>query len=142
MQKTLYVQSAYIRQHLLRDDSEFMPVNDVNDLYLPILLECSCGNRAELFYQELKANKAKACSSCRSRNYYGLATWTQQVKLRDNKVCKYCSSTNKIVAHHIKPKELYPELRLDINNGITLCYSCHLLAHTTFEVKAQNGRDK
>ena len=41
-------------------------------------------------------------------------------------ICGYYSYTNDV--HHIKPKHLFPEEKLDENNLITLCrkYSCHL----------------
>ena len=34
-----------------------------------------------------------------------------------------------LVAHHIKPKSLYPELKLKLSNGETLCCNCHAEHH-------------
>ena len=57
--------------------------------------------------------------------------WRESVFKRDAYTCKFCgarSSNGKTVylqAHHIKPFALYPEHRLDINNGVTLCLPCH-----------------
>ena len=46
---------------------------------------------------------------------------------RDNFKCVLCGDKKggNIEADHIKDFALYPELRLDINNGRTLCKSCH-----------------
>ena len=33
------------------------------------------------------------------------------------------------VVHHIKPVEMYPELRLELSNLISLCESCHNKRH-------------
>ena len=56
--------------------------------------------------------------------------WRKSVYERDNYTCQECGETKKILnAHHIKPWALYPELRHDINNGITLCVDCHEKQH-------------
>ena len=53
--------------------------------------------------------------------------WMAEVKKRDNWKCKInnqdCRGT--IVAHHILPWRDFPELRYNINNGITLCHAHH-----------------
>lgn len=52
--------------------------------------------------------------------------WRLSVFKRDNYLCVFgCEKTRHIHADHIKQFAYYPELRLDINNGRTLCVSCH-----------------
>jgi 5-methylcytosine-specific restriction endonuclease McrA len=55
--------------------------------------------------------------------------WTLSVKRRDGFKCAHCSSTIKLHAHHVKPKAQHPDYEFDIDNGITLCESCHLDEH-------------
>lgn len=66
--------------------------------------------------------------TAKKRNSYSYRKWREQVIERDKK-CAICNSTDKLVAHHIKPFAEYPTLRFDINNGITLCESCHMKLH-------------
>lgn len=49
---------------------------------------------------------------------------------RDDYKCVECSSTENLTVDHIKPFSLFPELRLDINNGQTLCRPCHVKTPT------------
>lgn len=52
--------------------------------------------------------------------------WRNIVLKRDDYTCQICGKRGgKLEVDHIKPFSLYPDLRLDINNGRTLCPSCH-----------------
>jgi hypothetical protein len=53
--------------------------------------------------------------------------WRLHVFERDNFACVNCGDNKggNLNADHIQPFSLFPELRLDINNGRTLCIDCH-----------------
>ncbi len=63
------------------------------------------------------------------RNDSTYCSWRQSVWLRDNFKCKIANPDCKgrIEAHHILGWKDYPELRYEINNGITLCHAHHPL---------------
>lgn len=68
--------------------------------------------------------------------------WRNATYKRDNYTCKMCGKRSEkgmavvINAHHIRKFSEYPELRFIIENGITLCDSCHKRTYSkehTFE---------
>lgn len=60
------------------------------------------------------------------RNSIEYSEWRKSVFHRDGYQCKSCGVVGGVLhADHIKAFSLYPELRLDINNGRTLCVDCH-----------------
>jgi len=64
------------------------------------------------------------------RNSPEYKKWRTGVFKRANFTCQECKQRGgKLHADHIKEFALYPELRLDINNGRALCVNCHSKRH-------------
>jgi transposase-like protein len=56
--------------------------------------------------------------------------WRLKVFGRDGYTCASCNKHGvNLHAHHLLSYADYPLIRLDINNGITLCVSCHCKMH-------------
>ena len=57
--------------------------------------------------------------------------WRRDVFIKDEYICQKCGQKCiEIVAHHIKSFTYFPKLRIDINNGQTLCKDCHIKLHS------------
>ena len=63
--------------------------------------------------------------------------WRKAVLEHDKDTCQKCGITKNLVAHHILPWALFPELRFEVENGITLCRSCHKRYHFVWK----HGKD-
>lgn len=75
----------------------------------------------------------------RKRNYtLGYKTWKTKVHKRDNNQCIVCKSNKKLRAHHIYNWVDYPELRILVSNGITLCIKCHNNFHRIYGKRFNN----
>lgn len=64
----------------------------------------------------------------RSQAYdYAYKLWMREVKNRDGWKCKISNDdcSGRLEAHHILGWKSHPELRYEINNGITLCHLHH-----------------
>ena len=57
--------------------------------------------------------------------------WRKKVLERDNHICQKCGSKEQLCAHHIDNFSKFNKQRIDIDNGITLCFECH---------QAKNGK--
>lgn len=55
--------------------------------------------------------------------------WRTAVYTRDGFRCKKCGTGKDLHAHHIKEFSKFPDLRLVVSNGITLCKKCHSDIH-------------
>jgi len=57
--------------------------------------------------------------------------WSRDVKIAGGWVCKKCGELDRelLESHHIKPKDLFPELQYIVTNGECICLWCHAIAH-------------
>jgi len=57
--------------------------------------------------------------------------WRKQVLFRDDNTCQACGIKGvKLNVHHELSFSDYPDLRIEVLNGITLCVNCHRKVHS------------
>lgn len=94
-------------------------------------LKISNANKGKFIGSKSCRWKGDAVKEKRDRTSFEISLWRKSVFERDNYTCIFCgarSGKNKKVvlnADHIKPFAYFPELRLAIDNGRTLCEPCH-----------------
>lgn len=64
----------------------------------------------------------------------GYGIWRDSVYKRDNYICQCCGfdKGGTLVAHHLNGYSWFKEGRTDVNNGITLCETCHKEFHSIY----------
>ena len=78
--------------------------------------------KPEIEAEVRRSEEVRRCSEYRE--------WREKVFARDNFTCAFCGAHGVVLnAHHIKYYADCPELRYDINNGVTLCVECHKALH-------------
>jgi hypothetical protein len=73
----------------------------------------------------------KAIRSFNDRRKIEYQDWRKAVFERDHYTCVDCGDNKggNLRAHHLKSFADNPDLRFDVDNGITLCHKCHELRH-------------
>ncbi len=66
------------------------------------------------------------------RNSKEYREWHNKVIERDGK-CVICGSKERLQTHHLNHASYFKDQRFDINNGVTLCYHCHMNFHNNFK---------
>ncbi len=126
-----------------------------------VLCKCDCGKTTSLHIYSLVSGQIKSCGcfsterkkaacgplgsrynpnlsdeqrqlSAKQRTNYQSKHWRREVLERDENTCTICDATDKLVAHHLNGFKNNESLRYDVNNGVTLCWSCHHSFHQNF----------
>lgn len=65
--------------------------------------------------------------------------WRRAVFQRDKYTCQLCGDCRggNLRAHHIRMYSVFPELRYDVDNGITLCETCHKKVHSQLDIQSE-----
>jgi hypothetical protein len=118
------------------------------------LANCECGN--EKWVKTFTSKTQKSCDCIRrkkgkdhhqynvnlskedrliSKNralFPGMVEWRQECLLRDGFVCVICGTKNKLQVHHIQSWKNNIDLRISIENGISICYTHHRMFHRIY----------
>ena len=115
------------------------------------LCRCDCGKTKEVTMLNLKSKNTKSCGcmknpcgmnnkrtvvdtsvlSMKKQSYAMRRHWRKSVIERDG-ACKKCGTNENLQAHHLKGTRDFPSEMLDVNNGATLCFRCHLDFHIKY----------
>jgi len=70
----------------------------------------------------------------KKRLIMGYGIWRKKVYKRDNYTCQCCGkkSNGDLVAHHLDGYSWCEGKRIDVNNGVTLCKTCHTKFHKIY----------
>ena len=79
--------------------------------------------------QKVKKQNPKSTLNALARKSNEYKIWRKKVFERDNFTCRRCGSKEELHPHHLKEFAKYPELRYDVDNGLTLCSKCHGKEH-------------
>lgn len=66
------------------------------------------------------------------RNDPQMQEWRKAVYKKDNYTCQDCGAKGYLHAHHIMPISKDPSLIFDVDNGKTVCVTCHEKIHGRF----------
>ena len=64
------------------------------------------------------------------RHTWGYKQWRRKILKRDDYKCILCGNTKRLHADHIIPFSINKKLRLEVSNGRTLCFWCHIKTPT------------
>lgn len=95
------------------------------------------GQRKGELNNKWKGGITSIMTKIRKSNNYQI--WKELVYQRDGYKCRLCLNNKKINAHHNRTFSEFPELRFNIDNGITLCKECHSLLHKILNYASKNN---
>ncbi|WP_164745599.1 HNH endonuclease [Neobacillus mesonae] len=105
---------------------------------IPYTATCECKKKANRL-----RNAEKDKRKPEEKKFFNSTRWKKlrkRIMDRDGGYCQRCLikyniiTTSSLEAHHIKPRNKYPELRWNVDNLVTLCKSCNTSIGTKEEL--------
>lgn len=117
---------------------------------------CECGNIKIILGENLSNGDSKSCGCISKERFTGKNNpryninltdedrqkrdyikenkiWSSEILKRNNYICEVCEKHGgNLNAHHLDGYDWCVEKRLDLNNGICLCESCHRKFHKKY----------
>lgn len=116
------------RGRLLLDDIVFAIVN-VSNYDLWPWQRAACAAMLDMTVHDWRNRYPCMAGHIAKRGSVEERRWRKAVFLKDGFRCTRCESNEHLHAHHVARWAYFPEMRLVIDNGITLCRECHRKEH-------------
>ncbi|MBS1915676.1 MAG: HNH endonuclease [Bacteroidetes bacterium] len=95
----------------------------------PIAISAACAGLDLLIPEWRTVATIDILSKTVSRDSSEVRAWRLFCLRRDNYTCVECGSKNDLSVHHICEWAYFPGLRIENDNGLTLCANCHSAKH-------------
>jgi hypothetical protein len=128
------------------------------------ICKCSCGKTKEIWNTNLRNGHTNSCGCLKTESFnnvdrvseesHGMwkggvtrgrekhmsqkvyKDWRRLVYERDNYTCQKCGNqSRRLNAHHLEGYFNCKGKQTDVNNGVTLCYDCHMEFHKKYGKK-------
>ena len=151
--KSIRYEYSFVRDYFRSQGCELLEATYVN-CKTQMRYRAICGHEAHIDFDHFMNDRKypKLCLSCLSekiksgelkvrRRSVEMTEWRDTVLRRDDYTCQICKSRGgRLNAHHLNCYADFPEEAFDVDNGVTLCASCHKALHGTcgYKTKKEN----
>lgn len=141
--KSILYKYDYVKECFEQEDCVLLE-EEYKNCKTPMRYIAKCGHESTItFDQFLNADSAtKRCRDCHKHTYHEVPvdrnrtaskTWRKAVYARDGYSCRKCGHHGgDLNAHHLGAYDVFPEVRFDVSNGVTLCATCHVMFHSVY----------
>lgn len=141
--RSVRYQLDYVRECFEQENCELLESEYVN-CKTPMRYIAQCGHESFIRFDTfLNAPAAtKRCRACHKHTYHEVPLdrnrtkskeWRKAVYERDNYTCVVCGHHGgSLNAHHLEAYDKNESMRFDVDNGVTLCPSCHIKFHQIY----------
>lgn len=141
--KSIRYEYDFVKEAFEQKDCELLETEYVN-CKTPMRYIAQCGHESYITFDMFlnSGNATLKCRKCHKHTYHDTPldrnrtaskVWRKAVYARDGYECVACGKHGgDLNAHHLESYDDNPKLRFSVDNGVTLCPSCHILFHKKY----------